>query len=166
MDLKLQTLELYSLSGNTLFTNGIPIMALGHHVTGVEGEESMQARIERLGRQRPAEFKSIWTEIGFCFSLLASMVMAVSVPFPCLCQTSPLTSMVGVFHQWFQRHSTHPGNRPRHPCRVANVAGEYILSDHRGFLTSFWPPRWHLRWLRRLHVRVDLVLPLVLDRRF
>lgn len=51
-------------------------MALGHDVVGVEGEESMQARIERLGRQRPAKFKTIWTEIGFCFSLLASMVMA------------------------------------------------------------------------------------------
>lgn len=42
----------------------------------VEGE-SMQARIERLGRVRPAKFKTVWTEIGFCFSLLASMVMAV-----------------------------------------------------------------------------------------
>lgn len=39
--------------------------------------ESMQARIERLGRERPAKFKTVWTEIGFCFSLLASMVMAV-----------------------------------------------------------------------------------------
>ena len=43
---------------------------------GAEGE-SMQARIERLGRERPAKFKTVWTEIGFCFSLLASMVMAV-----------------------------------------------------------------------------------------
>ena len=30
------------------------------------------------GRQRPAKFNTIWTEIGFCFSLLASMVMAVN----------------------------------------------------------------------------------------
>ena len=44
---------------------------------GAEGE-GMQARIERLGRERPAKFKTVWTEIGFCFSLLASMVMAVS----------------------------------------------------------------------------------------
>ena len=47
----------------------------------VEGE-SMQARIERLGRERPAKFKTAWTEIGFCFSLLASIVMAVSNFFP------------------------------------------------------------------------------------
>ena len=44
--------------------------------------ESMQARIERLGRERPAKFKTAWTEIGFCFSLLASMVMAVRNLFP------------------------------------------------------------------------------------
>ena len=34
--------------------------------------------IERLGRQRPDNFKTAWAEVGFCFSLLASMFMAVS----------------------------------------------------------------------------------------
>ncbi|KAF2126748.1 MFS general substrate transporter [Dothidotthia symphoricarpi CBS 119687] len=29
--------------------------------------------IERLGRERPEGFKSIWTELGFCFALLGSM---------------------------------------------------------------------------------------------
>ncbi|KAI8288115.1 Efflux pump terJ [Colletotrichum sp. SAR11_240] len=32
--------------------------------------------VELLGRQRPAVFKSQWSEIGFCFSLLGSMLMA------------------------------------------------------------------------------------------
>ena len=41
-----------------------------------EATENMQARIEQLGRQRPVKFETKWTEIGFCFSLLASMVMA------------------------------------------------------------------------------------------
>lgn len=31
------------------------------------------AELERLGRERPAAFKSIWVELGFCFSLLGSM---------------------------------------------------------------------------------------------
>jgi len=35
-----------------------------------------QAEIERLGRERPEAFKSIWVEIGFCFSLLGSMFVA------------------------------------------------------------------------------------------
>jgi hypothetical protein len=32
--------------------------------------------IERLGRERPDAFKTIWVEIGFCFSLLGSMFVA------------------------------------------------------------------------------------------
>ncbi|MCJ1304914.1 hypothetical protein MMC08_007727 [Hypocenomyce scalaris] len=38
--------------------------------------ENTAGRIERLGRQRPEKFTTIWQEIGFCFSLLASMIMA------------------------------------------------------------------------------------------
>ena len=77
-------------------------MALGHDLEVGEGEESMQARVERLGRQRPAKFKTIWAEIGFCFSLLTSMVTAVRIiPCPNLCQYSPLTNWVGIFCQWF-----------------------------------------------------------------
>ncbi|XPT01761.1 hypothetical protein M3J09_010890, partial [Ascochyta lentis] len=34
------------------------------------------SEIERLGRERPAIFKSIWVEIGFCFALLGSMFVA------------------------------------------------------------------------------------------
>ena len=37
-----------------------------------------EADIERLGRQRPDAFRTSFAEIGFCFSLLASMFMAVS----------------------------------------------------------------------------------------
>jgi MFS family permease len=34
------------------------------------------SEIERLGRERPEVFKSIWVEIGFCFALLGSMFVA------------------------------------------------------------------------------------------
>jgi hypothetical protein len=40
-------------------------------------EESTEARIERLGRQRPEVFKSIWEEIGFVFSVSMSQVLTV-----------------------------------------------------------------------------------------
>ncbi len=43
-------------------------------------EESEGDRIERLGRERPQIFKSLWAEIGFCYSVLASQIMAVSNP--------------------------------------------------------------------------------------
>lgn len=38
-----------------------------------------RARIERLGRERPSKFKTLWAEIAFILSILASQVMAVSV---------------------------------------------------------------------------------------
>ena len=34
------------------------------------------SEMERLGRERPAAFKSAWVEVGFCFSLLGSMFVA------------------------------------------------------------------------------------------
>lgn len=34
------------------------------------------SEIERLGRERPEVFTSIWIEIGFCFALLGSSVMS------------------------------------------------------------------------------------------
>ncbi|MCJ1314822.1 hypothetical protein MMC15_000134 [Xylographa vitiligo] len=45
----------------------------GFKANAVEGP---QARIERLGRERPSVFKTRWSEIGFCSSMLASMIMA------------------------------------------------------------------------------------------
>lgn len=43
-------------------------------------EESNAARIERLGRQRPEAFRSIWAEVGFVFSLAMSQVLSVGTP--------------------------------------------------------------------------------------
>jgi len=43
-------------------------------------EESTEARIERLGRQRPEVFDSIWSEIGFVFSISMSQVLSVGIP--------------------------------------------------------------------------------------
>ena len=41
-------------------------------------EESAEARLERLGRQRPKVFDSAWAEIGFVFSISMSQVLSVS----------------------------------------------------------------------------------------
>ncbi|KAF2000975.1 MFS general substrate transporter [Amniculicola lignicola CBS 123094] len=43
--------------------------------TGLQSKYT-QEELERLGRERPSIFKSIWHEIGFCFSLLGSMFIA------------------------------------------------------------------------------------------
>jgi hypothetical protein len=41
-------------------------------------EESFEARIERLGRERPKAFKSLWAEVGFVFTISMSQVLTVS----------------------------------------------------------------------------------------
>jgi hypothetical protein len=40
-------------------------------------EESLEARLERVGRQRPEVFGSVWAEIGFVFSISMSQVLSV-----------------------------------------------------------------------------------------
>lgn len=50
--------------------------------TGVRaGEASRDSSVdvEKLGRQRPEVFKSIWAELGFGFSVFCSMLLAVSL---------------------------------------------------------------------------------------
>jgi MFS family permease len=40
-----------------------------------KNEESLEARIERLGRERPARFPTLWAELAFIFSILMSQIM-------------------------------------------------------------------------------------------
>ena len=49
--------------------------------TSQTSEETEEARIDRLGRERPPQFKSAWAEYLFCYSILASQFMAVTLPF-------------------------------------------------------------------------------------
>jgi hypothetical protein len=52
---------------------------MGKEGPKVEGnEESMEARIERMGRERPSQFKSAWAECGFVFSVVMSQALSVS----------------------------------------------------------------------------------------
>jgi len=47
--------------------------------TNIEIEETTEDRLERLGRMRPEKFKSLWAEIGFCFSIVMSQVLTVRI---------------------------------------------------------------------------------------
>src|ERR1700761_2656432 len=88
---------------------------------GLSAGTLSKADIERLGRQRPDAFRTSFAEIGFCFSLLASMFMAVSdilsFKFSRL-----LTYFPGIFHQWLRTDCSHLGNRTRHTTRTTNMA--------------------------------------------
>ncbi|KAL9091000.1 MAG: hypothetical protein Q9159_001626 [Coniocarpon cinnabarinum] len=39
-------------------------------------EENERDRIERLGRERPPQFSSLWAEVAFCYSVIMSQLMA------------------------------------------------------------------------------------------
>ena len=129
------------------------------------GGEDMQARVERLGRERPAIFKTLWREVGFCFSLLASMVMAVSAVFFGQLSIATDHCVTGILRQRFQRYSAYAGHLPRHPVSISDLAGKRLLIDDWRVPSSFWSTRRHLRWLCSLYVRPGLVLHLVLHWR-
>ena len=48
-----------------------------HSDTPGDGDENERIRIERLGRERPPDFKSFFAEVCFCYSILASVIMGV-----------------------------------------------------------------------------------------
>jgi hypothetical protein len=47
--------------------------------------EDSEARLERLGRERPPCFSSLWSELTFCFSIVMSQILAVCPPLPVTC---------------------------------------------------------------------------------
>lgn len=46
------------------------------HALEAQGE-SEEARLERLGRERPDKFSSLWAEVGFVFSVVMSQILVV-----------------------------------------------------------------------------------------
>jgi hypothetical protein len=64
--------------------------------------------LEKLGRERPEVFASALAEIFFCFSLLASMLMAVRI-FKVggtidSTELSLTLYLLGILHKWLQHH--------------------------------------------------------------
>ena len=61
----------------------VPVSTVDHQVVSDKDffpttmEESERQRIERLGRERPPQFKSFWAEVFFVYSVIASQFMAV-----------------------------------------------------------------------------------------
>lgn len=75
-------------------------------------EEAPEVRIERLGRQRPEVFKSLWAEIGFVFSISMSQVLTVSSfnkKIYLLVHLTDSDSGKGILCFWFHSHTAHSG---------------------------------------------------------
>lgn len=89
----------------------------------MEQNENKKAQIERLGRERPAKFKSLWSEVLFCYSVLASQMMAVSLPLQSSRHRCIISShLTGIFRLRFQRRPSRPHQRAGHPCSVRRLA--------------------------------------------
>lgn len=106
-------------------------------------EESDAARIERLGRQRPDVFSSLWAEVGFVFSISMSQVLSVSVPhlpdevmqqLQCSLLTSTIT---GILRIRLYCHLTHISHRSRHSLSIFHMACQRILFDPRQLPSYF-----------------------------
>ena len=42
--------------------------------------ELNEADLDRLGRERPAIFPGLWSELAFCFSIFMSQILGVRLP--------------------------------------------------------------------------------------
>ena len=67
-------------------------------------EESQSARVERLGRERPPQFKSLLSECGFVFSIAMSQVLTVSLSV--IISHSSILTYIGVLCIWVHCHLT------------------------------------------------------------
>lgn len=74
-------------------------------------EEAPEVRIERLGRQRPEVFHSLWAEIGFVFSISMSQVLTVSsVNYShFLIYLTDSDNGKGIFCFWLHSYIANPG---------------------------------------------------------
>jgi hypothetical protein len=64
-------------SGLSFSTNPPDVPVTGRPQPLWSYEESLEAKIKRLGRERPKVFQSLWQEIGFVFSMAMSQILGV-----------------------------------------------------------------------------------------
>ncbi|KAI9820011.1 MAG: hypothetical protein M1827_006582 [Pycnora praestabilis] len=118
---------------------------------GGEESESAEARIERLGRERPEKFPSSWAEIGFCFSICMSQILteyfvsgfnvilptlAVALDIPAAASTWPASAfslVVSSFLLCFGRFADMYGG---YPVYVIGLAWLFVWSLIAGFSTN------------------------------
>ena len=112
-----------------------------HETSSPIVEESSEARIERLGRQRPEVFDSVWSEIGFVFSIAMSQVLTVC---PSIFRASMLLTLSGILCLRLYCHSSHVGKRLTYTIGIGNMAGQCLLLNTCVFPFSFWSSRRHV----------------------
>jgi hypothetical protein len=128
-------------------------------------EETAEQRIERLGRERPQQFKTLWAEIGFVFSITMSQVLTVRSYFHdlhvicfylflLLCQPNAILewssgiffskrqhlTCAGILCLWFLGVIANPCRRLKHSRSFKDMACERLLTCGRVISTGLRPP--------------------------
>lgn len=140
-------------------------------ITVVVREEAIPtvADIEKLGRQRPAIFRSSMAEFFFCFSVMQSVLMAVSLLLLSLSKPSlpylTTGTKQGLLPLRLQHRPSSPLPFPLHPPRDTHLALQRPLSRSRRPTPPHRPSGRHVRRLPRLQHRLHLVRPLGASRR-
>ncbi len=134
---------------------------------GSDGVGITPVEIERLGRERSKVFKTIWAELGFCSSILGSMMMAVrlSPPFLEIHRSNFVTLFPGILHQWLQHRFPDPLINSRHSHPITNMASKRLLPRHWRLSPPNRSSRRHVWRLRRISIRPRMVSCSVIDRR-
>lgn len=131
-----------------------------------EAPGSDHARIERLGRERPAKFKSSVAEFTFCYSVIASLFMTVRSMAATLSKEIALTLNLGVLCIWLQCHPTELDQRPLYTASFCRLACKCLRSGLRGLLPPFRPSCRYVWWISNLPIWLGLVYSLVYHRGF
>lgn len=116
-------------------------------------EESLEVRLERLGRERPACFKSTWQEAGFVFSIAMSQVLAVTTT-PFLIPTKSANRETGIFCFGLYCYVTNYRQGIGYPSRQIHLARRSILSRRCRLLARLRTFRryvWRVSNLRSRH---------------
>ncbi|KAH8598189.1 MFS multidrug transporter-like protein [Bisporella sp. PMI_857] len=135
---------------NDLPMHGLKEAIPAQDAGSLRSEESPEARLERLGRQRPDVFGSLWAEVGFVFSISMSQVLSyfvsgftvilptltTSLDIPAASATWPASAfslVVASFLLIFGRLADMYGG---YPVYVAGVAWLTVWSLIAGFSTD------------------------------
>lgn len=96
-------------------------------------EESVEERINRLGRQRPEVFTSMWAEIGFVFSI--SMSQVISVRLLSVSQLNVPDKSTGILCVRIYCNSANSSKGFRYPSSIFHMACKRFFA-HVGKLSA------------------------------
>jgi hypothetical protein len=136
-------------------TSGPPQVRTDEEQTGTFTEPDM----EKLGRERPKIFASIFSEICFVFSIVMSQILAVSSTTGNFIQKETEADLViGVLHHRIQRLDPYSCKRLEYSDSIDDMANHSSLTRHLCYTFDMGPVNRHVRRLPSIQCRCNLAL--------